>query len=85
MTEKCKPYVEIQVVDKLALLKEHNQDMLPLFNETVECIHCGKKFILNEFKVVKDNVPCDIGDEYIVCKYFPECNGSLIDFFPAKE
>ncbi|MDD7012763.1 MAG: hypothetical protein PUI38_07920 [Candidatus Treponema excrementipullorum] len=47
----------------------------------VECLHCGKRFPYGEAKAVK--IPD--GDVFIVCKHYPDCDGSLIDFFPAEE
>lgn len=45
----------------------------------VECFHCGKTFPYREAKAVKT----PNGDVFIVCKHYPDCDGSLIDFFTA--
>jgi len=47
----------------------------------VECLHCGKNFLFKEAKAIKlisnhTHNPMT----YIVCKSYPECNGTLIDF-----
>lgn len=47
----------------------------------VECFHCGKSFPYREAKAVKT----PNGDVFIVCKHYPDCDGSLIDFFTAEE
>lgn len=42
----------------------------------VHCIHCGKEYFYKEANAVK--FPDD--DEPLVyCKFYPECDGSLID------
>ena len=41
----------------------------------VHCIHCGKEYFYKEAYAVK--FPDD--DPLVCCKFYPECNGSLID------
>lgn len=50
------------------------------FNKKVKCIHCDNEFLLNEFKVIRNGY----GEEYIVCKHYPECDGSAIDFMRTE-
>lgn len=49
----------------------------------LECIHCGKRFLSNETKLIK---PKDAPDTEIqeVCKHWPDCDGHLWDLIPAK-
>ncbi len=45
------------------------------FDKEVECLHCGGKFNLIEF------TPTTIkGVGFVSCKYFPICDGSILDF-----
>ena len=59
-------------------------------NVVVECLHCGKQFPFGEVKVRKlkeeyINDPDDLTENLkeIICKYYPECNGNLLDLLPA--
>ena len=42
----------------------------------VQCLHCGKEYLYNEASVVQ--FPDD-DEPFVMCKHYPECNGSLID------
>jgi len=75
-------YEEILVKNKLDYYKKNNPFDENRYNENIKCLHCGNIFIFNEFKVVREK--CPNGKEYIVCKHFPECDGSIIDFMPAN-
>ena len=83
MSNGNKLYEEIHITDKFEFYKNDGSFMGHQFNEQVECLHCGKKFIFNEFKIIRKKTPD--GMDFIMCKYFPECNGSLIDFMPVKK
>ena len=48
----------------------------------VHCIHCGKEFLYNESNVV---VSPDDGEPYVMCKNYPECDGSLIDMMLVEK
>ncbi|MDE7291551.1 MAG: hypothetical protein K2N58_05840 [Treponemataceae bacterium] len=48
----------------------------------VHCIHCGKEYLYKEANAV---IFPDDGEAYIVCKHYPECDGSLIDMMPAEK
>lgn len=48
----------------------------------VHCIHCGKEYLYQEANAV---IFPDDGEPYIVCKHYPECDGSLIDMMPAEK
>ena len=57
-----------------------------LWDKEVECLHCGEKFKFNDFKVIKEKPEHnEDGMEYIVCKHYPKCDGSLIDMFPVED
>ena len=45
-------------------------------NTKVQCLHCGQEYLYNEATVVKHP---DNDELFIMCKHYPECNGSLID------
>lgn len=48
----------------------------------VHCIHCGKEFLYNESNVVVS--PDDV-EPYVMCKNYPECDGSLIDMMLVEK
>lgn len=51
-----------------------------LWDRRVKCRHCGKTFKFTDFKVIREKKwYCEDEFEYIVCKHYPECDGSLID------
>ena len=67
---------------EIALNKELMNFGKSNFNEKVRCLHCGKTYLLSEATVV-----LFYGDKepMVMCKHFPQCNGSLIDMFTVKE
>jgi hypothetical protein len=68
---------EIAVSDKQDYVKNHYPEKLEWFDAKIKCSHCNEKFVFNEFKVFKDKLD---SREYIVCKNFPDCDGSLNAF-----
>lgn len=50
--------------------------------EDVFCCHCGKRFLANELKIIKDKLS---KKKIIVCKYYPECDGELWDLFFGED
>lgn len=48
----------------------------------VHCIHCGKEYLYKEASVV--NYPDD-DEPLVMCKHYPECDGSLIDMMKVEE
>lgn len=50
-------------------------------NSKVHCIHCDQDYVFNEAKVVQ--FPED-DEPLIMCKNYPECDGSLIDMMSAE-
>lgn len=48
----------------------------------VRCLHCDQEYLFNEAKVVQ--FPED-DEPLIMCKNYPECNGSLIDMMPQED
>ena len=73
--ERC--FEEIPIDDKAEYLKNNFSSKMDKLNKNVSCIHCGNIFMLSEYKVVKNK--CS-NDEFIVCKHFPDCDGTIIDF-----
>jgi hypothetical protein len=72
-------YEVVPVTDKRDYYEKNNPFDEDMFNERVCCLHCDNEFTFNEFKVIRDNTT---NEEYIVCKHYPECNGTIIDFMP---
>ncbi|GHU64820.1 hypothetical protein FACS1894123_10130 [Bacteroidia bacterium] len=73
-------YEEVTVKNKQNYYAQNNPFVEDRFNEKVCCLHCDDEFIFNEFKVIRNKTT---NEEYIACKHFPECNGTIIDFMPA--
>ncbi|PKL92262.1 MAG: hypothetical protein CVV21_05780 [Candidatus Goldiibacteriota bacterium HGW-Goldbacteria-1] len=80
MRKKKEQFREMVIKNKMQYIESYSpfRKSPEEFNEKVECIHCGNKFIFNEFKVIRE---MESGHEYIVCKHYPECDGTIIDFF----
>lgn len=73
-------YEVVPVTDKKDYYEKNNPFAEDRFNEKICCLHCDNEFVFNEFKVIRNKTT---NEEFIVCKHYPECNGSLIDFMPA--
>jgi len=74
---------EIKVVNKKNLYEEHSGNKMTdadFNNAKIKCIHCDNEYFLNEFKVLFEK---STGNNWIVCKYYPKCNGTMIDFIPV--
>lgn len=67
---------------ELSLQKNSFHDFT--MNSTVHCFHCGKKFTFKDAKVIRYKGASDMMP-YVVCKYYPNCNGMLMDMFPCDE
>ena len=66
--------------EKKKYYAEHNIFKTNLWNKKVKCNHCGKVFNFNDFKVICEKPDYSEEEhEYIVCKHYPECDGTLID------
>lgn len=50
----------------------------------VECLHCGKRFLSNETKLIRPKGDTDSEPEE-VCKYWPECDGQIWDLIPVED
>jgi len=72
---------EITISDKQKYFDEHYPFAdPPKLSDKKRCIHCEKDIKVGDFKVFKDNR----GEEYICCPNAPECDGTLIDWFPTE-
>ncbi len=76
-------YKELLGNEKIAVIKDQNKNS---FNydpeEIVECIHCGENYHFKDIKVIKD---LDEDNIFIVCKNYPKCDGSIIDFIHVEK
>lgn len=73
--------IEIKIEDKQEYLnKNYPFEEIPTLTEEKECIHCGNIITVGNFKVFKD----ELGYEYIYCPNAPDCDGTVIDWLPAK-
>jgi len=70
---------EVKIKDKQKYLNENYLFAdTPKLTDKRECIHCGNIITVGDFKVFRD----ELGDEYIYCPNAPDCNGTIIDWFP---
>ena len=66
--------------EKKKYYKEHNIFKTNLWDKKVKCAHCGKVFNFNDFEVICEKSKySEDKHEYIVCKHYPKCDGTLID------
>lgn len=70
---------EVLIKDKEQYLKEHYPfENPPKLTEKQRCIHCDQVFTVGDYKVFIEE-----GEEYIYCPNAPECDGTIIDWFPV--
>ncbi len=71
---------EIAITDKQKYFDDHFpfEEKPELFDKK-RCLHCDNVFYVGDFKVFKNKS----GDEFICCPNAPECDGTVIDWFPA--
>lgn len=55
-------------------------DDVPCLDDARIDIHTGQRFVIREFKVVRE-----AGSNYLVSPYYFEGGGTVIDWFPAEE
>jgi hypothetical protein len=46
----------------------------------VQCVHCDDVYHIKEFKVIEKD-----GNEFIVCRNAPKCNGDAMDMFSTND
>jgi hypothetical protein len=72
---------EITITDKQKYLDENYPfDDVPRLSDKKRCIHCGCEFTVNDYKVFRDKM----GEEFICCPNAPDCDGTIIDWFPIE-
>lgn len=52
---------------------------IPKLTDEKCCIHCKSVFKVGDYKVFTD----DLDNDLIFCPNAPECDGTIIDWFPA--
>lgn len=73
--------IEIQIKDKQKYLNANYPFPKKLkLTDKKKCIHCGNIITVGDYKVYKD----ETGEEYICCPKTPDCNGTIIDWFPVE-
>lgn len=81
-------YIELNEQEKMAAIKDHQEHGLgfPL-EETVDCLHCGDRYKYRDVKAIRMSPQYRNRDDFdqIVCKNFPQCNGSIIDLMPLEK
>lgn len=72
---------ELFISDKQKYLDEHFPFAeIPRLSDKFECLHCGSIIKVGDFKVFK----ASDGFEFICCPNAPDCDGTLIDWFPLS-
>ncbi len=83
-------YLDYQVLTPTVLLGTSRQEGLKKglevfggfkMNTKVHCIHCDREYLYKEASVVQ--FPND-DEPLVMCKHYPNCNGSLIDMMPVQ-
>ncbi len=80
--------VTLSTDEKLAFINQTSPDGGNFTHETeVFCLHCGRVYRAYEAKIVQpapQNVPPGTPPKkpWILCKYWPVCNGTVIDWMP---
>lgn len=73
---------EIILSDKQKYLNEHYPfKEIPEVTDKKRCIHCDTVFFVGYYKVFKN----EAGEEFICCPNAPDCDGTVIDWFPADD
>lgn len=75
-------YIELNEQEKLAAIKDHQENGLGYdLEDTVECLHCGKRYQFKEVKAIRLKTEYRSEDDFdeIVCKNYPQCNGNVLD------
>lgn len=69
---------ELIITDKQSYFnKNYPFEELPKLSDKKRCIHCDKIIKVGDYKVYKTD-----GHELICCPNAPECDGTVIDWFP---
>lgn len=80
-------YMELNEQEKMAAIKDHQENGLRFsLEETVECLHCGDRYKYREAKAIRMSPQYRSDDDFdqIVCKNYPQCNGSIIDLMSLE-
>lgn len=75
-------YIELNDKEKQAAIKDHQENGLGYdLEDTVECLHCGKRYQFKEVKAIrlKKEYRSENDFDEIVCKNYPQCNGNILD------
>jgi hypothetical protein len=81
-------YEEQSNQEKLTVIRKHQEegfDFMP--EEEVECLHCGERYQFKNVKALRVKTQYRTTEDFdeIVCKNYPRCSGSIIDFIRVKE
>lgn len=70
---------EVALYKELSIFPNHSNP-----ETEVECIHCSRKYLNKELTVIHEYNFGFVGEhDSIACKYYPECDGTLIDLMPT--
>jgi len=70
---------EVIIKDKEKYLQENYPFLdVPKLTDKKRCLHCDEIITVGDYKVYRD----ENNMEFIYCTNAPECNGTLIDWWP---
>ena len=73
---------ELVITDKQKYLNDNYPfEDVPELMDKKRCIHCDTVFYVGNYKVFKT----PNGDEFICCPNAPDCDGTVIDWFPEDD
>jgi hypothetical protein len=73
----------VQIEDRIKFFEDNYPfKNPPAMTDKVRCIHCGREYPVEAYKVVKDPHNNFL---YISCAYAPSCDGTVIDWVRIKE
>lgn len=71
--------IEVHIENKeLYFCAQYPFNPIPDLSEKRRCIHCHEIITIRDYKVFKGEI-----NEYICCPNAPECDGTIIDWFPV--
>ncbi len=78
-------YIELNEQEKMVAIKDHQKNGFGFsLEETVECLHCGDRYKYRDVKAIRMSPQYRSDFDQIVCKNYPQCNGSIIDLMPLE-
>jgi len=81
ITELTGDEAEVFVENKQGYLEEHKISDVG-FEDEMMCCHCEEKIKVKDYKLVS---VCGDDFDYISCPNWPECDGTILDWWPVDK